>query len=92
MPVHFFSRCVFLSALLPLVLAACVDAEPAIANPPAPPPLGVDLGGAPARRAGAVELATASAAAMPVMNHAGHGTGDGEIQMVHEGAPRSFVP
>ena len=83
------SRSLVLPALLPLVLAACVNAEPAIANPPAAPPLGVDLGGAPARRSGAVELALASPAAMPAMNHAGHGTGHspgtGEIQMVHEG-------
>ena len=62
MTVRFFSRSVFLPALLPLALAACVNAEPAIANPPAAPPLGVDLGGAPARRSGAVELASASPA------------------------------
>jgi len=87
--VRFFSRSLVLPALLPLALAACVNAEPAIANPPAAPPLGVDLGGAPARRSGAVELAAASPAAMPAMNHAGHGAGHGagtgEIQMVHEG-------
>lgn len=81
----FFSRSIFLSALLPLVLTACVNAEPAIANPPAPPPLGVDLGGAPARRSAAVELASASPAAPPVMNHAGHEAGHSEIQMAHEG-------
>ena len=74
-----FSRSIFLPALLPLVLAACVNAEPAIATPAAPP-LGDDLGGAPARRSGAVELA-AAAPALPAMNHARHG----EIQMVHEG-------
>ena len=85
MTVPFFSRSIFLSALLPLVLAACVNAEPAIANPPAAPPLGVDLGGAPARRSGAVELASALPAAMAGMNHAGHDAGSGEIQMVHEG-------
>ena len=79
------SRSLVLPALLPLVLAACVNAEPAIANPPATPPLGVDLGGAPARRSGAVELASASPGAMPAMNHAGHGSTGGEIQMVHEG-------
>ena len=49
-------------ALLPLALAACANSETAIANPPAVPPLGVDLGGAPARSTGAVELASASAA------------------------------
>ena len=80
-----FSRSLVLPALLPLVLAACVNAEPAIANPPAAPPLGVDLGGAPARSSGAVELASTSPAAMPAMNHAGHGTGAGEIQIAHEG-------
>src|SRR4051795_106969 len=85
MTVRFFSRSVFLPALLPLALAACVNAEPAVANPPATPPLGVDLGGAPPRRSGAVELAAASPTAMPAMNHAGHGAGHGEIQMVHEG-------
>ena len=86
MTVRFFSRSLVLPALLPLALAACVNAEPAIANPPAAPPLGVDLGGAPARRSGAVELAAASPAAMPAMNHAGHGRRrSGEIQMVHEG-------
>src|SRR3954452_16034076 len=85
MTVRFFSRSVFLPALLPHALAACVNAEPAIANSPAAPPLGVDLGGAPARRSGAVELAAASSAPMPAMSHAGHGAGHGEIQMVHEG-------
>src|SRR3954452_19636991 len=92
MAVRFFSRSVFLPALLPLALAACVNAEPAIANPPAAPPLGVDLGGAPARRSGAVELAAASPAAMPAMNHAGHGAGHGEMQMVHEGRADAHGP
>jgi Cu/Ag efflux protein CusF len=82
---HFFSRSVFLPALLPLALAACVSSEPAVANPPAAPPLGVDLGGAPARRSAAVELASASPAAMPAMNPAGHGSTGGEFQMAHEG-------
>jgi len=85
MTVRFFSRSLVLPALLPLALAACVNAEPAIANPSSAPPLGVDLGGAPARRSNPVELAAASSAAMPAMNHAGHGAGHGEIQMVHEG-------
>src|SRR3954454_17869191 len=85
MSVRFFSRSAFLPALLPLALAACVNAEPGIVNPPAAPPLGVDLGGALARRSGAGELAAASPAAMPAMNHAGHGSIGGEIQMVHEG-------
>ena len=80
-----FFRSLALPALLPLALAACVNAEPAVANPPAAPPLGVDLGGAPARRSNPVELAAASPAAMPAMNHAGHGAGHGEIQMAHEG-------
>src|SRR4051812_47577393 len=84
MTVRFFSRSAFLPALLPLALAACVNAEPAIANPPAAPPLGVDLGGALARRSGAGELAAASPAAMPAVNHAGHGSIGGEIQMGHE--------
>ena len=75
MSVRFFSRSLFLPSLLPLALAACVNAEPAVANPPAAPPLGVDLGGAPARRSGAVELASASPASMTGMNHAGHGRG-----------------
>src|SRR3954469_1518261 len=85
MTVRFFSRSVFLPALLPLALAACANPEPAVANPPAVPPLGVDLGGAPARRSGAVELASASPGAMPAMNHAGHGAARSELQMVHEG-------
>ncbi|MGE0279055.1 MAG: copper-binding protein [Rhizobiaceae bacterium] len=79
------SRSFVLPTLLPLALAACVTAEPAIANPPAAPPLGVDLGGAPARRSGAVELSAASPAAMPAMNHARHRAGPGEIQVAHEG-------
>ena len=85
MIVRFFSRSVFLPALLPLALAACVSSEPAIANPPPAPPLGVNLGGAPARSTGAVELASASSASMAQMNHAGHGTGADQIQMAHEG-------
>ena len=66
-------RSLVLPAVLPLALAACVNSEPAIANSPAAPPLGVDLGGAPARHTGAVELASASSAAMVGMDHAGHG-------------------
>lgn len=86
MIVHFFTRSVFLPALLPLALAACVNSEPAVANPPAAPPLGVDLGGVPAARStGAVELASASSASMAEMNHVGHGSSHGEIQMAHEG-------
>src|SRR3954467_15610203 len=94
MTVRFFSRSVFLPALLPLALAACVNAEPAVANPPAVPPLGVDLGGAPARRSGAVELASASPGAMPAMNHAGHGAARSEFQMVQKGpaAPQATAP
>ena len=72
MTVRFFSRSLFLPALLPLALAACVNAEPAIANPPAAPPLGVDLGGAPA----AAQVLSSSHQHCPPrwrrMNHAGH--------------------
>ena len=57
-------RFLLLPSLLPLALAACVDSGPAIAIAPATPPLGVDLGGAPARRAGAVELAAAKPVSM----------------------------
>ena len=89
MIMHFFSRSVFLPALLPLVLGACVNSEPAVAHPPAAPPLGADLGGAPARSAGAVELASASPTSMAGMDYAahgsGHGSGSGEVQMAHEG-------
>ena len=72
-----------LPALLPLALAACVSSEPAIANPPAAPPLGVDLGGAPARSSGIVELASASSASMPTMSHAGHGAAAPGAAMDH---------
>lgn len=82
---RFFSRSPALPALLPLALAACIDSTAAIANPPAAPPLGVDLGGAPARRSGAVELASASPASMAGMNRAGHGAARSEIQMAHAG-------
>jgi Cu/Ag efflux protein CusF len=83
--------------LLPAILAACVNTGPAAANPPAAPPLGVDLGGAPARSVGAVELAAAQAApatgidamtgtgAMAGMDHSAHGPAAGEMQMAHEG-------
>ena len=79
------SRFLLLPSLLPLALAACVDSGPAIAIAPATPPLGVDLGGAPARRAGAVELAAAKPVSMTDTSHAGHGTSQGEVQMAHEG-------
>lgn len=74
-----------LPALLPLALAACANSEPAIANPPAAPPLGVDLGSAPARSTGAVELASASAAPMVGMDHAAHGTAAQTAVMNHAG-------
>jgi Cu(I)/Ag(I) efflux system periplasmic protein CusF len=77
-------RSFVLPALLPLALAACADSAPAVANPPAPP-LGVDLGGAPARSLGGVELAAAKPVSMTDTSHAGHASGRGQIQMAHEG-------
>jgi Cu/Ag efflux protein CusF len=78
-------RSLLLPSLLPLALAACVDSSPAIANAPTAPPLGVDLGGAPARRSDAVELASASQAAMTGMDHSAHGGARRSTPMAHEG-------
>ncbi len=60
MTTRFRSRTAAPPILLPLMLAACVGAEPAIATPAAPP-LGVDLGGAPARHSVAGDRAAPSA-------------------------------
>ena len=68
-----------LPGLLPLALAACVNAEPAIANPSASPAIGVDLGGRSARPGAVEPVAATSGMTMAQANR------PREVQMAHEG-------
>ena len=69
--------------LLPLALAACINAGPAVATQSTSPSIGVDLGGAPARVA-APQMASMSTP-MAGHSHVAKPVQAGEIQMVHEG-------
>lgn len=71
--------------LLPLALAACINAGPAIAEPSASASIGVDLGGAPARASEPAMRVAAMPASMPGMNHTAKPDRAGEVQMVHDG-------
>ncbi len=73
------------SGLLTLLLAACVNPGPASAVQAGVVPLGIDLGGAPARAAPPADPVAATPAAMSGMTQAPARRGPGTAQMAHDG-------
>jgi Cu(I)/Ag(I) efflux system protein CusF len=75
------------AGLLPLVLAACMSPEPAVASQPAATSVavGVDLGGAPSRASMPRDHTTAMPATTSGMGHTMKPVEGNQAQLVHEG-------